>query len=139
MTQENVELVRKAMEAFNRRDRDAWLPPNDPELEFRADPERPESGIVRGREAVWDFTVTLTDAWGQDAFEMVEVIDAGDDKLVARFRRTVRGKASGIAAELDYWCVTRLRRGKVLSIVALVLTTRCVSPGAPSRKSGRSP
>ena len=46
---------------------------------------------------------------------MVEVIHAGDDKLAARFRRPVQGKASGIADVLDYWCVSTLRQGKVLS------------------------
>jgi ketosteroid isomerase-like protein len=114
MSQKNVEVLREAMEAFNRRDREAWLALNDPEVEFRADPEWPESGTVDGREAVWDFIVGLTDAWERDAFEMVEVIEAGGDKLVVRYRRPVRGKASGIADVLDYWCVNTVRRGKVL-------------------------
>jgi hypothetical protein len=52
MSEENVELAWTAMEAFNRRDRDTWLALNDPELEFRADPEWPESGTVTGREVV---------------------------------------------------------------------------------------
>ena len=92
MSRENVEIVRKAMDAFNRRDRDAWLALNNPELEFRADPEWPESRTVRVREAVWDFIVNLTDAWEQGAFEMVEVIHAGDDKLAARFQATRSGQ-----------------------------------------------
>ena len=115
MSEENVEIARTAMEAFNRRDRDAWLALHDQELEFRADPEWPESGTVHGREAVWDFAVGLTDAWEQDAFEMVEVIDAGDDKLAARYRRSVQGKVSGITDVLDYWCVHAFRGGKMLS------------------------
>ncbi len=68
----------------------------------------------RGREAVWDFTVSLADAWEEDAFEMLEVIECGDDTLAARFSRPVRGKASGIADVLDYWAVCTLRRGKLL-------------------------
>ena len=102
------------MEAYNQRDRDTWLALNDPEVEFRADPEWPESGIVDGREAVWDFVVGLADAWEPDDFEMVEVVEAGDDMLVARYRRPVRGKASGIADVLDYWCVQTFRRGQLL-------------------------
>ena len=115
MSEENVEIAQKAMEAFNRRDRDAWLALNDPEVEFRADPEWPESETVGGREAVWDFIVSLTDAWEQDDVEMVEVIDAGDDELAVRYRRPVLGKASGIADVLDYWCVHTFRRGRILS------------------------
>jgi ketosteroid isomerase-like protein len=114
MSQENVETLRKALDAFNRGDREAWLPLHDPELGFRADPEWPESETVDGREAVWDFIVGLTDAWEPDAFEMVDVIDAGDDRLVTRYRRPVRGKASGVEDVLDYWCVNTVRRGQVL-------------------------
>ncbi len=115
MSAENVEIMRKVMEAFNRGDRDAWLLLHDPEVEFRADPKWPESETVRGREAVWDFVTTLSNAWEQDDFAMAEVIDTDADMLVARFRRPVRGKASGIADVLDYWCVVTFRRGMVLS------------------------
>ena len=45
---------------------------------------------------------------------VVRTLDAGSDKLVVRYRRPVRGKASGIADVLDYWCVTTVRRGKLL-------------------------
>ena len=51
------------LEAFNRRDRDAWLRLNDPEVEFRADAEWPESETVRGHDAVWEFVTGLDDTW----------------------------------------------------------------------------
>ena len=101
------------MEAFNRRDRETWLALHDPDLEFRADPEWPESETVAGRERVWTFILGLADAWEQDAFEMVEVIDAGEDKLVAEFRRPTRGRTSGLSDVLDYWCVNSFRHGKL--------------------------
>jgi len=63
MSQENVEIARQMMEAFNRRDREAWLRLNDPEVEFRADPEWPESETVRGHDAVWEFVTGLDDTW----------------------------------------------------------------------------
>ena len=59
MSQENVEIARQMIDAFNRRDRDAWLLLNDPEVEFRADPEWPESETVRGRDAVHPFFSVL--------------------------------------------------------------------------------
>ena len=114
MPEENEEIVRKVMEAYNRRNRDAWLLLHDPEFEFRADPEWPESETVRGREAAWDFIASMSDAWEPDDFELVEAIDAGDDKFVGRFRRPVRGKASGVEDVLDYWAITTLRHGLVL-------------------------
>ena len=115
MSEENVEVLRKMMDAYNRRDRDTWLLLHEPEFEFRADPEWPESKTVRGREAVWNFVVGMSDAWEPDDFEMAEVLVAGGEKLVARFRRPVRGKASGVADVLDYWAVTTFRGGRILS------------------------
>ncbi len=114
MSEENVEIAWTAMEAFNRRDRDAWLALHDPEAEFRADPEWPESGTVVGRDTVWEFIVGLTDAWERDDFEMVEFIDAGNDSVAAHYRRPVQGKASGIADVLDYWCVHSFRGRLIL-------------------------
>ena len=115
MREENVEIVREVMEAYNRRDRAAYLLLHDPEFEFRADPNWPESGTIRGPEAVWEFVMRMFDAWEDDAFEMVEAIECGDDILAARFRRPVRGKASGVTNVLDYWCVFTLRPGRLVS------------------------
>src|SRR3954464_13692686 len=104
MSQENAEVMRQVMEAFNRRDRDAWLRLQDPEMEFRADPGWPESETVRGRDAVWEFIADIVEAWEPGDFEMGEVIDAGSNRLLARLTRPVQGKTSGIADVLDYWC-----------------------------------
>lgn len=115
MSQENVEIMRRASEAINRRDREAWLALADPGAEFRADPRWPESEIVRGREAVWDMMVSIVDTWEQGPWvESAEVIDAGDDRLVVRFKRPVRGRASGVETEFDYWWVGTFRSGRIV-------------------------
>ena len=116
MSQEKVEIARQVMEAYNRRDREAWFALQDPELEFRADPGWPESETLRGPVAAWDFIVSMSDAWESDDFEMLEAIDPGGDQLVAHARRPVRGKASGIADVLDRWAVFTVRRGRILSV-----------------------
>ena len=41
-------------------------------------------------------------------------IHAGDDKLVARYRRPVRGKASGVTDMLDYWTVGTFLFGRIV-------------------------
>ena len=110
-----MEVLRKAMNAYNRRDRDTWLLLHEPECEFRADPEWPESKSVLGPEAVWNLVVSMSDVWEPADFEIAEVLDAGGEKLVARFTRPVRGKASGVADVLDYWAVTTFRRRRILS------------------------
>ena len=115
MLQKNLETLRSVTDAINRRDREAWLKLNDRDAEFRADPDWPEAETVRGREAVWDMIISIVDAWEQTPTNMVEVIDTGHDRLVARFRQPVRGKASGVETEFDYWLVATFRGGKFLS------------------------
>jgi ketosteroid isomerase-like protein len=52
MSQENVEIVRAATEAFNRGDLEAWLADADPEIEWHVLPEAPDPGPHRGRHVV---------------------------------------------------------------------------------------
>ena len=58
--------------------------------------------------------VSITDAWEQPPIEMVEVIDAGEDRLVARFTGLVQGKASGVETKFDYWWLGTFRAGRIL-------------------------
>ena len=59
--------------------------------------------------------MSLNERWEQQAYEIVEVAEVGDDTVVARYQGPVRGRASGIADEFDYWCASTFRRGKVLN------------------------
>ena len=116
MSQENVEVVRRGLDAFNRRDRTAWLAVCDPEVEDVPPREWPESDTTRGSEAVWDLYVENTAGWREgDAFENVEMIDAGD-KVVAHVRGEMRGKASGASVTWSYWQAVTFRNGKVLRL-----------------------
>jgi ketosteroid isomerase-like protein len=112
MSQENAESLRLAVDAFNRRDRAAFLALCDPELENFPPRDWPESDPIRGYEAVWSFFVGAQDAWEEGPFELVELVDAGNDKVVADVRREVRGKASGASVAWSYWLVVTYRNGK---------------------------
>jgi ketosteroid isomerase-like protein len=114
MSQENVEKLQAALAAFNRRDKPAWLALSDPGLENIPPSDWPESDPVRGPEPVWEFLVRAQDVWESSPFEYVEVIDAGEDTVVADIRAEVRGKASGAAVAWSYWQVCTFRDGKLL-------------------------
>jgi ketosteroid isomerase-like protein len=114
MSQENVENLRQALDAFNRRDRAAWLALCEPEFENVPPRDWPESDPIRGYEAVWDFFVEAQDAWEESLFEYGDLIEAGNDKVVAHMRREARGKASGASVAWSYWLVVTFRDGKVL-------------------------
>jgi ketosteroid isomerase-like protein len=113
MSQENVERMHRAFDAFARRDKVAWLELCDPDVEFAPVGDWPETDPIRGREAGWDFLVAADEPWERGPYEVVEVID-GDDKVVARQRRDLRGKSSGVEVEYDYWLVLTFRDGKAL-------------------------
>jgi ketosteroid isomerase-like protein len=114
MSQENVELVRQAEEALFRADRTTWLAIHDEDFELVNVPEWPE-GAVRGREAAWDYNMTV-----RDSFEWIPIeserVDAGADKVLVHPRYALRGAASGVPVEHDYWLVATVRQGKILRV-----------------------
>jgi ketosteroid isomerase-like protein len=116
MSQESVESLRRALDAFNRRDRSAWLAFCDPEFETVPSPDWPETDPIRGPEAAWDFYVETDEPWERSPYEYVELIDVGNDKIVAHQRREMRGKASDAGVVYSYWAVVTLRNGKALRV-----------------------
>jgi ketosteroid isomerase-like protein len=111
MSHENVETMRRGFDAFARGDKAAWFETCDPEIEVTPVGDWPETDPIRGREAAWNFFVATDEPWEPGPYELVEVIE-GDDKVLARQRRDLRGKSSGIEVEYDYWTVFTFRDGK---------------------------
>ena len=116
MAQENVDVARRTLDAFNRRDRAAWLALNDPESECVPPRDWPESDAIRGRVAVWGFYMQNIGAWREGALENDELIEAGNDKVVTHVRGEMQGKASGASVAFSYWTVSTFRNGKVLRV-----------------------
>ena len=85
-------------------------------LENVASRDWPESDPIRGREAVWDLFVDVQQPWEDGSFEYGDLIDAGNDKVVAHMRREVRGRASGASVAFSYWQVCTFRNGKASRI-----------------------
>jgi ketosteroid isomerase-like protein len=112
MSQENVERMHRAFDAFTRHDKVAWCELCDPDVEIVPVGDWPETDI-RGREAAWNFLVAADAPWEPGPYEMAEVID-GDDMVVARQRRDLRGKSSGVEVEYDYWLVLTFRNGNAI-------------------------
>ena len=114
MSEENVELVREAMEALLRGDRDAWFAIHDEDFEIVAIRDWPETG-VRGREAAWNFHMRILESFEWAPIE-VEHVDAGADKVLVHLRYDARGVGSGAKVELDQWFVSTVREGKILRL-----------------------
>ena len=63
MSQENVEIVRRGVDAINRGDKTAWLGTFDPDAEMVPARQWPEHAPIRGAGAIWDFYDAVTAAW----------------------------------------------------------------------------
>ena len=114
MSEENVTRLREAVDAFNRRDRTAFLALCDPDYENLPPRDWPESAPTRGREAVWDFFVQGQEPWDEAEFELSEVMDAPSDRVVAHQRARMRGTASGADVGWSYWHVISFRNGRAV-------------------------
>ena len=112
MSQENVEIFREVLEAFDRRDRATWLANRDPDCEVIPSAMWPEADVVRGREPAWEFYVKVAEAFERLPVENAELVDAGDNVLV-HWRHDVRGRASGADVEINYWIVITFREKRI--------------------------
>ena len=111
MSQENVEVVRRALEAFRRRDWESLIALFDPDIEWR---DRPESGLgtFHGHDGVMRFFQTILEAWEHFDARAEDIIGAGD-QVVVFIHQTARGSASGVDVEERIAQVFRLRGGRV--------------------------
>ena len=111
-----METLRQALDAFNRRDAAAWLALCHPELENVPPRDWPEADTIRGHEAVWDRYVEAFEAWGEVALGHAEMIEVGNDRVVAHVQGDVEGKASGAGVVLSFWQVVSFRNGLAMRI-----------------------
>jgi ketosteroid isomerase-like protein len=111
MSQENVEIVRQAVDAYNARDRDRLLGLMDPEIEFRSVFERKTyrglAEMVQYRE---DLDATLEEFHSEDG----RFVDAGGDRVVYLYRVVGRGTGSGVPVNRENAILWQLRNGKLL-------------------------
>ena len=114
MSQENVEVVRQAIEAFNEGDVEGSTAALAPEFEYVATGRVPGAeGVYRGPEG-WGRFLELF--WGEFEEARIEIRDliASDDHVVAAQTFRGRGKQSGAETSWDLWQVWTLRDGKVV-------------------------
>jgi ketosteroid isomerase-like protein len=111
MSQEKVEIVRAALNAFNRRDWDALLEHAAPSFEY--DLSRavgPWRGVYR-RGQVLSVVSDLVENWEWIQFEPNELIEVGDDVVVPWTMRG--GGRDGIELEARATFVWTIRDGAV--------------------------
>lgn len=99
MSQNNVESVRRAFDAINRRDADALLDDADPGIvQDWSRAIGPEQGIFRGGDQVRQFLRSWWDAFDESVVVVDDLIDAGDH-VVSVFHGRQRGRGSGVVID----------------------------------------
>jgi ketosteroid isomerase-like protein len=114
MSQENVELNYRSHDAFNRRDLDAYLALNDPDVEFTPYERAVEgSGPYHGHSGVRRWWEESLEVLPDLRVELDEVRDLGDRTFV-RGRLRGQGAGSGASFERTYWGLFRWRDKRIV-------------------------
>ncbi len=114
MSQENVEIVRRVVDAANRRDADAFVATLSPDVEWEDAffwTEGPRT--FRGRAGVREWLNQVQEPWESLHLEAEEVTDASDGRFIVGFRLTARGKESGVETQLRFWATCWTADGKI--------------------------
>jgi ketosteroid isomerase-like protein len=109
MSQENVEAVRKGVEAWLRGDRAAALSYWDGEIEWVAPPDDPDRVVVVGPEAAAEALASWMSTWEQYRYELIELIDAGDS-VVQVGRQVMAARGAEVGSDLFFVWTFRDRR-----------------------------
>jgi ketosteroid isomerase-like protein len=111
MSQENVDVVRGAFEAFRRRDLDEFLGCFDPDVEYSSFVLELE-GVYRGHEGMrrwWESVLTVFPDWRP---RIEDSRDLGQ-RVLSRVRAEGRGTGSVISRDRDIWHVAEIREGRM--------------------------
>jgi ketosteroid isomerase-like protein len=115
MSQENVELVRRAFDAYNRRDRDTLQALHHPDIELDWSASvGPESRIYRGREQAGDFYDDFLDMFERVHLVPERFIEAGDAVVVPNSAE-LRGR-DGIQMVARSTWVYEVRGGRIARV-----------------------
>jgi ketosteroid isomerase-like protein len=99
MSQENVELVRRVYELWNRGDLDAAVEMLDQHVVWNAYVHLPDSRPRHGVHEVQQWAGEFAEAWGEIQVQIKRLEEVGDDLVLALVRMTGRGRGSGAAVE----------------------------------------
>jgi uncharacterized protein len=114
MSQENVDKLRAAFDAFNRGDLDGLVADLGPDFEYIPTGGLPDTDeSYRGPDEFKRFMGWLADEFDDAQMDAHEFIDAGD-QVVASVTNRGRGKASGVETTWNVWLVWTIREGKAV-------------------------
>jgi ketosteroid isomerase-like protein len=117
MPHENVELVRRGMEAWNREDLAELMALSDPDVEFVSIFAGMEGRTYRGYDGLREYFADIRDTWSEFHRDIEEIIDAGGDQVIVSFHLRGTARASGVSVDENVTTVFRLRNGQLYRMI----------------------
>ena len=115
MSQENVEVVRRMLQAFADGGPAAMAEYWDPDIDWRAaEGALDDVGEMHGPVAVRRYIQDWIDTFDDFSVAVEDLRDVGDDRVLAIQRLNGRAKLSGTETDLRYAVVNTVRDGKVV-------------------------
>jgi ketosteroid isomerase-like protein len=116
VSQENVELVREAYDAYNREGITGILRYLDPEVEWRNPTESPNAGVFIGHEGVVEWQRLADEAFEGMQFEPERIDELPDGRILAVVRFRFRARASDVDAEVPFAHLITFRHGAAAAV-----------------------
>jgi uncharacterized protein len=116
MSQENLEVVRNAFDAFTRGDTDGVLQLCHEDISITQPPELPGvSRQQRGHTGVLEAFSIWPEQWDDYYIEILRTADSGD-YVVVTARTGGRGKQSGVEVKMEFAFVFTVRDQKIVEL-----------------------
>ena len=135
MSAENVEIVRRSMEAFASGDLDAFLAAHHPDTEWRTAADEPNPETFYGCDGVRRFAAEINEAWADrfdDVMEFKDFIDLGD-WVVVPWTARLKGRRSGIEVEVSETYAVRVEEGLIVRVNEYRTTDEAIEAARPQR------
>jgi ketosteroid isomerase-like protein len=117
MSQENVEVVRRTIEAYIVGDREAYFDFMADDIEICPDVSRwPEAKPFRGREEFKRFNADIDQGWEGGARAEIREVFPVDDRVVVRADWGGTGRSSGIDLRSSLTSIFTVRDGQIIKI-----------------------
>jgi ketosteroid isomerase-like protein len=110
----NVEIVRRVIGAFNRRDVDGIVACVNADLEwFPAMPVTVGEAALRGRDGIESYLREVGDAWEEYRVNLEDLREPGEDRVLALGRVVGRGAGSGGVVDAELGQIFDFRDGAI--------------------------
>jgi ketosteroid isomerase-like protein len=113
VTPSNAQVARELAGAYDAGDMERFARLLDPAVELVTVEGWIDGGVFHGRDEVVAFFMRFEEAWEADALEWDAFEEVGERQVVARTRRSLRGKHGGLEALFDQSVVFTVERGAI--------------------------